>query len=95
MELLVVLCILGLFGTVAIVAARPTSRPPAVARARARLQLDSLRSMVLRAGGQRTVAIDDSSGAHVVTLLPDGSVIADSLLAADLGIDRLTGRASK
>ena len=95
-ELLVVLCLLGLFGTVAIVAARPTSRPLASgARTHAKHQLDSLRSLVLRAGAQRTLAIDDSLGAHIVTLLPDGSVIADSLFAADLGVDRLTGRASK
>lgn len=92
LELLLVLSILGILGAVAIVDLRrgPTHRENALIHATH--QLDSMRGITLRAGRGRTVIIEDSSGPHTVTLLPDGSIVADSVFARELGLDRLTAR---
>jgi Tfp pilus assembly protein FimT len=92
-ELLLVLCLLGVVGSIAILSLRHESVHPKNTLLIASRQLDSLRSVALREGHERTVVIEDTSGAHTVTVLPDGSVLADSLLERALGFDRLTGRA--
>jgi prepilin-type N-terminal cleavage/methylation domain-containing protein len=91
-ELLVVLCVLGVLGAVALVDLRRSSAYPVSTMVRAARQVDSMRGVTLRSGRERTVVIEDSSGAHTVTLLPDGSIIADSVFGRELGLDRLTGR---
>lgn len=92
LELLVALCVLGVLGAVAVVDLRRKSEYPESTLVHAARQVDSMRAVALRAGRERTVVIEDSSGAHTVTLLPDGSIITDALFGRELGLDRLTGR---
>lgn len=90
-ELLVVLCVLGVLGAVAVIDLRRRSAYAESTWVHAARQVDSMRAVALRAGQERTVVIEDSSGAHTLTLLPDGSIIADSAFRRELGLDRLTG----
>ena len=86
-ELLVVLCILGVMASVTVLAIRrfdhPSPDDPAAILAESlRAAVDTPRTIVVRVAhdGQPLSA----------TIRPDGSIVADSALAAD----RLTGRAA-
>ena len=95
-ELLVVLAILGIMSAVPILAF--TRRPGSRTTTRAE-RLDSLlaeaRRESLRTGKPISLVIDDSAGARLAAVLPDGSIIADSALTALLALDRLSGRSHR
>jgi len=93
LELLLTLSVLGLIGATVVVAVRHEPPHERNSLHRASQELDSLRSLTVRTGQERAVVIEDTTGAHIVTLLPDGSIITDSSFARALGLDRLVGRA--
>ena len=92
-ELLFVLCVIGLLGAVVTMTVRQRPARSNSAPHDARRALDSVRSLVLRGGTQRTLVIEDTAALYTVTLLPDGSVVGDSLFVQSRAVDRLSGRA--
>jgi len=94
-ELLFVLCVIGMLAGVVAIAVRQTSARPESAAHDARRTLDSVRSLVVRDGRQRTVMVEDTAAVYTITILPDGSVIGDSLFVQSGAVDRLSGRARK
>jgi hypothetical protein len=92
-ELLLVLCALGLLAGVALIGVRQPSARSESAAHDPRRTLDSVRSLVVRDGRQRTVVVEDTAAVYAITILPDGSVIGDSLFVQSRPVDRLSGRA--
>jgi hypothetical protein len=92
LELLLVLTMIGLLGATTMMTVRREPPQEHNSLLRAMHELDSVRSLTVRSGQERVVVISDARAAHIVTLLPDGSVITDSSFERALGLDRLTGR---
>jgi prepilin-type N-terminal cleavage/methylation domain-containing protein len=86
-ELLVVLVVLAVVAGVTTLALRVEGATGVDESDLARIA--TARKEALRSGRAIVVALPDSIGGQAATVLPDGSVIADSTVA----IDRFTGRA--
>lgn len=85
-ELLVALAVLGLLTGVVVLQVRPVRRLPGDWRADS---IAAVRRRAVAEGAPRTAILaSDPAGAHAITALPDGRVIADS--AVD--VDAFTGR---
>jgi prepilin-type N-terminal cleavage/methylation domain-containing protein len=84
-ELLVVLAILGIMAGISGLALR--AAPPREPKDTDLARVAAARREALRSGRPVLVALRDSGGPRSAFVLPDGSVVGDSLLA----IDRLTG----
>lgn len=85
-ELLVALAILGLMTAVVVLQAKPARLPRSDWRSDS---VAALRRRALTEGrAQTTILVIDSATAHPLTALPDGRVVADSLV----NVDAFTGR---
>ena len=94
-ELLVVIAILGISAGVAAIAIGVRGRateadPGALLVAR----LADARREALRTGRVVTIAHTNSVSVGYASALPDGSIVADSLIARVSALDRLSGRVS-
>jgi type II secretory pathway pseudopilin PulG len=84
-ELIIVLTVLGIAAGVVGVAIGALPSPATVSESAAAIA--GARRQALATGRAVTITLEDSTGLHAATALPDGSVIADSTI-----LDRLTGR---
>ena len=88
-ELLVVILILGVIGSVAVHAFAPPPRESA--RERMARTLMVARAEAIKTRRPVVVRLEDSSSIGVATALPDGSIIGDARVRASLHLSSLTG----
>ena len=86
-ELLVVLAVTGIILALAAAAPRPSMR---TAPGMLRDEVRQARARALRTGTSVTISITIGGHAQSLTALPDGSVLADSLIP----VERLSGRSA-